>query len=327
MPFEDKVINLNETSEIIVHKLADLRENVTCSSSCPKHLKFRFNNRMNRACSMALKLFTARRTLKKLTAGKGPTRKKTTLAVRANKMRLLERRTNVRIMKNLNGPLLKDNEGGHYRPGSIDEPDEFFYTYYNVNKWADPCDYLTRNCHKPVNELSQITHLNDAEILSAFGDVFPHTRHYSRSRIDYMVFRESYPYLKNVINEVCKLSLSLSLWCAVVPKICQSVVGHLIQKQSGNGFRLVHMSKPLLALLEKIVERRFKHLLIEHDSFNVNVYNQPLYRSDDVFTCIYNEYMKYRDLRKGQSLNGLSIFFYKLDIKSAFDRVDHYHLL
>ena len=140
--------------------------------------------------------------------------------------------------------------------------------------------------------------------------------------VNFKVFLKSYEFIPSIIQAICKISFHI----AATPKCCHTTLGRLIPKKEVNKFRILHLSSPLTALLERIALGRLQHSFERIGAYNVNQYAFTAGRDrNDLLARIIESVLRYRHgFKKGSRRNTHLI---KLDIKEAFDSLNQSKLI
>jgi len=162
--------------------------------------------------------------------------------------------------------------------------------------------------------------IEDQEIAVAMNTLAKKSGH-GHEGLKFSVFAESYESIKLFINTICKMSFYIS----EIPNCCKTSLGTLIPKSSKpNDYRIVHQSTPLAALLEQIALHRLQHTFEIIGAYNPRQYAFTKNRDRlDLLTRIIENIFTHRNLLKKTKDTFCATTLIKLDIRGAFDNVDH----
>lgn len=172
----------------------------------------------------------------------------------------------------------------------------------------------------PSNLLDDITKMPlDDEIDNAIFQI-RNKRHTGVEGIKFTTFIKQLDQIKPIITEICKISKFTS----TIPDNCKTTLGKIIPKKKKGQFRIVHMATPMLCLIEQIILHQLDYNIEHANKINRRQYGfTPRRDRHDLITRIIETIMLNKLKTKGTSYSTII----SLDIKGAFDNVNHEHLI
>lgn len=172
----------------------------------------------------------------------------------------------------------------------------------------------------PSNSYNDIMKLpTDKEIEIAIQQISS-KKHKGHEGIRFTTFNKQMDNIKHLLKQICKISKLTS----TIPDNCKVTLGKIIAKKKKGQFRIVHLATPMLCLIEQIVLHQLEFQIEAHNKINRRQYGfTPNRDRHDLMTRIIDRIVTNKQLhqKKGHST------IISLDIRGAFDNVDHEHLI
>lgn len=141
-------------------------------------------------------------------------------------------------------------------------------------------------------------------------------RHTGHEGVKFSTFNKQIEHIRPLLIQICKISR----YTSTIPNICKTTLGKIVPKKKKGQYRIVHLATPLLCLIEQLVLHQLEYQIEKHNKINQRQYGfTPLRDRHDLITRIIERVM----LNKQHTNNKGHSTIVSLDIKGAFDNVDH----
>lgn len=141
-------------------------------------------------------------------------------------------------------------------------------------------------------------------------------KHTGQEGIKFKTFNNNLEHTKRFLIEICRISK----YTSTIPNNCKITLGKIIPKKKKGAYRIVHLATPLLCLIEQIILHQLEYQLEINDKIDRRQYGFTRLRDrHDLVTRIIERIIK----NKMKHNNKTTSAIINLDIKGAFDNVDH----
>jgi len=183
--------------------------------------------------------------------------------------------------------------------------------------------FKQRTMINAIRHDSQFNEPNDIfhkEVDAAMKEI-RNKRYTSPEGIKLSIFAAAFRFIPLFYYTICAMSFHINK----VPYKCKFTQGTIIPKKSAGQFRIVHVSSPLAALLERIALHRLESALQERRFLGANQYGFTALRGrHDLVAKMIELILAHRKQAiNTRSKSESSTTLIGLDIDSAFDLVDH----
>lgn len=145
-------------------------------------------------------------------------------------------------------------------------------------------------------------------------------KHTGQEGIKFTTFNQQLDTIKTMLTDICKISK----YTSHIPENCKTTLGKIIPKKKKGQFRIVHLATPLLCLIEQITLHQLEYQIERHKKLDRRQYGfTPLRDRHDLVTRIIETTM----INKMKTSNKGLTTIISLDIKGAFDNIDHDHIV
>lgn len=178
---------------------------------------------------------------------------------------------------------------------------------------------LATNTQDRINNDDHEYLIPETEILNAIKEI-RNKRHTGPEGIKFSTFNQELEHTYNIVAKICKISL----YIGKLPTQCLTGLGRLIEKKQPGKFRIVHLSTPLLSLIEQITLHHLESTIEKKKLIDEQQYGFTANRdrhdlvSELIRTTVQNK------ITRGQRAITTVV---SLDIKGAFDNIDHHALI